>query len=458
MVKNEKKLTAQETVDLSKEYTFFSWSVQGAVDPIPVTKAQGVYFWDANGKRYLDFASQLVNANIGHQNSTVVAAIQRQAEQLTFVAPGMTTEVRALLGQKLAEITPGDLKKTFFTLGGAEANENAIKIARFYTGRNKILARYRSYHGATYGAVALTGDYRRLPVEPAMPGVVHILDPYCYRCPFGWTRETCHRECITHVEEIIQHEGPDQIAAIILEGVTGTNGLIIPPDDYWPRIREICDRYGILLISDEVMSGWGRTGTWFAVDHWDVVPDIITTAKGITSGYVPLGAVIVRQKIADFFDDKYLYAGLTYSGHALACAAALATIGAYEDQHVFENARAVGAHLGRRLEELKVKHSVIGDARYIGLFAALEFVRDRETKEPLDLAPLKQFLLDRGVYVFNFKNILFIVPPLIITREELETGLEVLDAGLSSLGEGGPIGAASPKRAAAEPAGTPKKQ
>jgi len=432
-------------VDLSKEYTFFSWSVQGDVNPIPVVRAQGVYFWDANGKRYLDFASQLVNANIGHQNPGVVAAIQQQAEQLTFVAPGLTTEPRARLGKKLAEITPGDLKKTFFTLGGAEANENAIKIARFFTGRHKVLARYRSYHGATHGAIALTGDYRRLPVEPAMPGVVHILDPYCYRCPFGWTRETCHRECISHVEEIIQYEGPDQIAAIVLEGITGTNGLIIPPDDYWPRLREICDRYGILLISDEVMSGWGRTGTWFAVDHWNVVPDIITTAKGLTSGYVPLGAVIVRKKIADFFQNKYLSAGLTYSAHALACAAALATIRAYEEEGVFENARKVGAHLGRRLEQLKANHSVIGDVRYIGLFAGIEFVRDRQTKEPLDLAPLKRFLLERGVYVFNFKNILFIVPPLIITEEELEEGLNLVEEGLMDLAARDAVGvAASP--------------
>ena len=436
MAKAHGNLTAQEIVDLSKEYTFFSWSVQGQVDPIPVVKADGVYFWDATGKRYLDFASQLVNANIGHQNARVVAAIQQQAEQLTFVAPGLTTEVRALLGRKLAQITPGDLKKTFFTLGGAEANENAIKIARFYTGRHKILARYRSYHGATYGAVALTGDYRRLPAEPAMPGVVHILDPYCYRCPFGWTRATCHRECITHVEEIIQHEGPDQIAAIILEGVTGTNGLIIPPDDYWPRVREICDRYGILLISDEVMSGWGRTGTWFAVDHWNVVPDMITTAKGLTSGYIPLGAVIVRQKIADFFADKYLYAGLTYSGHALACAAALATIEAYEEQSVFENVGKVGAYLGERLEQLKAKHPLIGDVRYIGLFAGIELVEDQQTKAPLDLLPLKRFLLEHGVYVFNFKNILFIVPPLVITHDELEWGLGVLDKGLSVLADG----------------------
>ena len=430
---SERKLTAQEIVDLSKEFTFFSWSVQGETNPIPVAKAEGVYFWDAQGKRYLDLASQLVNANVGHQNPRVVRAIQEQAAQLAFVAPGMTTEPRALLGRKLSEITPGDLKKTFFTLGGAEANENAIKIARFYTGRHKILARYRSYHGATHGAMALTGDYRRLPAEPAMPGVVHVLDPYCYRCPFGWTRQTCHRECISHVEEVIQHEGPDQIAAIILEGVTGTNGLIIPPDDYWPRMREICDKYGILLISDEVMSGWGRTGTWFAVDNWGVVPDIITTAKGLTSGYVPLGAVIVREKIARFFDDKYLYAGLTYSGHALACAAALATIEAYEQEGIFENARKVGAYLGRRLEELKSRHPAIGDVRYIGLFSALELVKDRASKEPADLGALRKFLLERGVYVFNFRNILFVVPPLIISEEQLESGLTLLDEGLAEL-------------------------
>src|SRR5512143_2596020 len=361
------KLTSKEIVSLNKEFTFYSWSNQGQVNPIPVTRAEVVYFYDADGKRYLDFASQLVNTNVGHQNPRIVKAIQDQAASLTFVSPGMATEPRGLLGRKLAEITPGDLKKTFFTLGGAEANENAIKIARFYTGRSKVLARYRSYHGATHGAIALTGDYRRLPVEPAMPGAVHFLDPYCYRCPFGWTIQTCHRECIKHVEEVIGYEGPDRVAAIIMEGVTGSNGLIVPPDDYWPRIREICNKYGILLISDEVMSGWGRTGKWFAVDNWNVVPDIITTAKGITSGYVPLGAVIVSEKIARYFDDKYLYAGLTYNGHALACAAALATIEAYEDEGVFANATRVGTHLSERFEELKKKHRSIGDARYIGL-------------------------------------------------------------------------------------------
>jgi taurine--2-oxoglutarate transaminase len=428
-------LTAKEIVDLNKEYTFYSWSNQGQVNPIPMVKAEGPYFWDADGKRYLDFASQLVNTNVGHQHPKVVKAIQEQAAKLTFASPSMATEPRGLLGKKLAEITPGDLKKTFFTLGGAEANENAIKIARFYTGRHKILARYRSYHGATHGAMALTGDYRRLPVEPALPGVVHFLDPYCYRCPFGWNgnRDNCCHQCIKHVEEVIEYEGPDQIAAIFMEGVTGTNGLIIPPDDYWPRLREICDKYGILLVSDEVMSGWGRTGEWFAVDNWKVVPDIITTAKGITSGYVPLGAVIVREKIAKFFDDKVLFAGLTYNGHALACAAALATIEAYEEDKIFENAKKVGKHLGECLEELKAKHSSIGDVRYIGMFSGIELVRNRDSKEPMDITPLKNFLISHGVYVFNFKNVLFVVPPLVITEEQLDEGLNLIDEGLAEL-------------------------
>src|ERR687892_738888 len=320
------KLTSQEIIDLNKEYTFYSWSNQGQVNPIPMVKAEGVYFWDADGKRYLDFASQLVNTNVGHQHPKVVKAIQDQAAKLTFASPSMATEPRGLLGKKLAEISPGDLKKTFFTLGGAEANENAIKIARFYTGRHKILARYRSYHGATLGALTLTGDYRRLPAEPAISGVVHFLDPYCYRCPFGWNgnRDNCCHQCIRHVEEVIEHEGPDQIAAIFLEGVTGTNGLIIPPDDYWPRMREICDKYGILLVSDEVMSGWGRTGEWFAVDHWGVQPDILVTAKGVTNAMAPLGVCATTKPIADFFDDHYFAHGHTYEAHPLTLAPAIA--------------------------------------------------------------------------------------------------------------------------------------
>ncbi|RLC80033.1 MAG: aspartate aminotransferase family protein, partial [Chloroflexi bacterium] len=265
--------SAEEIVQENLEYTFFSWSVQAEVNPIPVVGGKGSYFWDANGKRYLDFASQLINLNIGHQHPKVIQAIKEQADKLCYAAPGMATDVRGELGKLLAEIAPGDLCKTFFALGGAEANENAIKFVRLYTGRHKIITRYRSYHGATAGAMTLSGDPRRLPVEPGIPGIVRVQDPYCYRCPFGWTPETCHRECITHVEQVIKFEGPENVAAIFLEGVTGTSGLIIPPDDYWPRMREIADKYGILLVSDEVMSGFGRTGEWFAVNNWGVVPD-----------------------------------------------------------------------------------------------------------------------------------------------------------------------------------------
>jgi len=431
------KLTSQEIIDLSREYTFFSWSVQGQVNPIPVGKAEGIYFWDTDGKRYIDFSSQLMNTNIGHQHPKVVKAIQDQAAEVCFVHPGNTTEVRALLGKKLAEVTPGNLKKTFFALGGAEANENAIKIARFYTGRHKILARYRSYHGATHGSIALTGDYRRLAVEPTMPGGVHFLDPFCYRCPFGKKKESCQRECLKHLEEVIRYEGPDKIAAIIMEGVVGSNGLIVPPDDYWPRVREICDKYGILLISDEVMSGWGRTGQWFAVDNWQVVPDIITTAKGITSGYVPLGAVIVSEPIAKFFDDKYLYAGLTYNGHALAAAAALATISVYDDEHLIENAREVGKYLGEKLEALKTKHPSVGDVRYIGLFSTLELVQNRESQEIMPAAVMGQvgkYLRENGLFTFimanNMGSMVFVVPPLCITKEQLDEGLAIVDKAL----------------------------
>ncbi|HEY5668461.1 MAG TPA: aminotransferase class III-fold pyridoxal phosphate-dependent enzyme [Anaerolineales bacterium] len=431
MITERTTLTSQEIVQLNRQYTFFSWSVQSAVNPIPVTRAEGIYFWDADGKRYFDFSSQLMNMNIGHQHPKVVGAIQEQASQLCFVHPGLATEARGKLGKKISEVAPGHLNKTFFCLGGAEANENAIKLARLYTGRNKILARYRSYHGATHGAMALTGDYRRLAVEPTMPGAVHFLDPYCYRCPFGWTRETCHRECISHIEEIIQYEGPDHIAAIIMEGVTGSNGLIVPPDDYWPRVREICDKYDILLISDEVMSGWGRTGKWFAVDNWEVVPDMITTAKGLTSGYVPLGAVIVSDDIAEYFEDKMLWAGLTYSGHALACAAGLATLEVYQEDGLIENAVKVGRYLGERLEAIKLSHPSVGEVRYIGLFSALEIVKNRETKEPIDpLTEVAKYLKEHGLFTFVFHNMLFIVPPLCITEAQLDEGLEIIEQGL----------------------------
>lgn len=424
-------LSAKEIVEDSLKYSFFSWSVQSAVNPIAMDRAKGVYFWDANGKKYIDFSSQLMNLNIGHQHPKVVKAIQDQAGKLAYAHPSMATEARALAGRKIAEVAPGNLNKTFFCLGGAEANENAIKFARFFTGKHKILARYRSYHGATYGAIALTGDYRRLPVEPVMPGSVHFLDPYCYRCPFGWTRETCHRECIAHVEEVIQYEGPDQIAAIIMEGVTGSNGLLVPPDDYWPRIRQLCDKYHLLLISDEVMSGWGRTGKWFAVDNWGVVPDIITTAKGITAGYVPLGATIVSDAIAAHFNDRMLWAGLTYSAHPLSCAAAVATIDVYKEDGLIENAAQLGIKLGTRLEQIKEKHASVGDVRYIGLFSALEIVSNKKSKQPIDpLTEVQKVLREKGLFTFNFHNILFVVPPLCITEAQLEEGLATIEYAL----------------------------
>lgn len=427
----------QEIVENNKTYTFFSWSVQSAVNPIPVVGGQGVYFWDAEGRKYLDFSSQLMNLNIGHQHPKVVEAIKKQAETLCFAHPGVATEPRGELGKKIAEIMPGDLKKTFFCLGGAEANENAIKIARLYTGRNKILSRYRAYHGATAGAITLTGDPRRLAAEPGIPGVVHFLDPYCYRCPFGWTKETCHRECISHVEEILMYEGGDKVAAIIMEGVTGSNGLIVPPDDYWPRIREICDRYGILLISDEVMSGWGRTGKWFAVDHWGVVPDMITSAKGVTSGYVPLGIVTVREPIAEYFENKMLWCGLTYSGHPLACAAGVATIEVYKEDKLIENAREVGIYLGEKLEDIKQQFEIVGDVRYIGLFSTIELVVNRETKKPLPIPvmqDLASFLKNEGLFTYimanNYGSMVFVIPPLCIQKDQIDEGLGIIKAAI----------------------------
>ena len=434
-------LSASEIVRLNREYTLFSWSVQSAVDPIPIVRAEGVYFWDAEGKRYLDFSSQLMNLNIGHQHPHVVRAIQEQAGLLCFAHPSMATAPRGRLGEMLARIAPGNLNKTFFCLGGAEANENAIKMARMYTGRFKIIARYRSYHGATSGAIALTGDPRRWPAEPTMPGVIHAFDPFCYRCHFGWTPETCHRECISHLEDIIRFEGPENVAAVFLEGVTGSNGIIVPPDDYWPRVRELCDRYGILLISDEVMSGFGRTGKWFAVDNWNVVPDMITCAKGLTSGYVPLGAVIVSEPIARHFQDKMLWCGLTYSGHPLACAAGVATMEVYIQDGLIENAARVGRYLRQRLGELKAGHPSVGDVRSIGLFAVIEVVKDRATREPMapwnargtelgKMGDVARFLRQNGLFTFLQWNLIFVVPPLCITAEQLDEGLEIIGRAL----------------------------
>jgi taurine--2-oxoglutarate transaminase len=420
-------MKGEEIVRLNRQYTLFSWSVQAAVDPIALAGGQGARFWDADGKDYLDFSSQLVNLNIGHQHPKVVQAIQEQAARFCFAQPGYATEPRGRLGEMLAQVTPGNLSKSFFCLGGAEANENAIKLARMVTGRWKVLARYRSYHGATHGAIALTGDHRRWAAEPTMPGVTHVFDPYCYRCTFGWTPERCHRECISHIEEVIRFEGPDKIAAVFLEGVTGTNGLIVPPDDYWPRVRALCDKYGILLVDDEVMSGFGRTGKWFAVDHWGVVPDIMTVAKGLTSGYVPLAAVVVSAPIAEYIEDKMLYCGLTYSGHPLACAAGVATLEVYREDGLIENAARLGQVLGQALAEIKARHPSVGDVRHIGLFSAIELVKDRASKEPLASGILAKPLRERGLATLCLSNLVSISPPLCISEGELRQGLQIID-------------------------------
>src|SRR6516165_1429484 len=332
------RLSTQEIIDLCKAHTLFEWTAQSKVDPIPVARAKGIYFWTPEGKRFIDFNSQLMCVNIGHGDARVIKAIREQTEVLAYANPFMATEPRARLGAKLAEITPGDIDVFFFTNGGAEANENAIKLARLATGRHKILARYRSYHGATAGSITLTGDPRRWAAEPGLPGVVHVLDPY-HGIARGWESA---QESLAMIDEVIQLEGPHTIAAFILETVTGTNGVLVPPDGYMQGVRAICDKYGILMICDEVMAGFGRTGEWFAIDHWNVVPDIITMAKGINSGYIPLGAMAIREPIADWVRDKYFAGGLTYSGHPLACASAVASIEAFQEEGIVEQSAASG--------------------------------------------------------------------------------------------------------------------
>lgn len=438
------KLPDSKILQQSLEHSFWTWSAQGSVSPIPVTRAKGVYFWDADGKRYLDLNSQLMCVNIGHGDDRVIDAIANQARELPYVAPSLTTKPRAILGKMLAEITPGDLNTFFYTLGGAEANENAIKIARAYTGKHKILARYRSYHGATAGAMSLTGDPRRLAWEPnLMSGVVHFLDPYRYRSTFHKDKAEISeaeftQDYINHLEEIITYEGADTIAAIIIETVTGTNGILIPPEGYLQGIREICDRNDILLICDEVMSGFGRTGEWFAVDNWGVVPDLMTMAKGLTSAYAPLGAVAMRDKIAEHFDNQVFYGGLTYNSHPISLAAAIANINVMKEDRIIENVKKMGAVLRQHLNDLGEKHKSVGEVRSIGLFSAIEVVKNRETREPMapyngtspEMTKVKEFLLDNGVFTFIHWNVILVNPPLIINEQQLEEGISIIDQAL----------------------------
>jgi taurine--2-oxoglutarate transaminase len=429
-------LSSQQIVQDNRDYTLFSWSVQSSAKPMHMTKGRGVWFWDGEGNKWLDFSSQLINLNVGHQHPRMLDAIKKQVDELCFAGPSFATEPRALLGRKLSEVT--GLAKSFFTSGGSEANENALKIARLYTGREKIITRYRSYHGATMGAMTVSGDPRRWPVEPGVPGSVRVFDPYCYRCPFGKTVDSCKRECVSHIEEIIQMEGPHTIAAIMVEGITGSNGLLVPPDDYYPKLRALCDKYGILLIDDEVMSGFGRTGKWLATQHYGIKPDIVTCAKGLTSGYMPLGAVVVSEPIADYFETQMFWGGLTYSGHPVGCAAAVANLSIYDEEHIFENVEMQGRYLAARLEEMKDKYACVGDVRYKGLFSVIEFVKDKHTKEPLapfagtspEMNALAGHLKKHHLYAFSRFNMLWICPPLIITQDELKQGLDIIEDAL----------------------------
>jgi len=434
-------MTAEEIVSLTKRHTIFSWSAQGSVNPIPMVRGEGIYFWDANGKRYIDMNSQLMCVNIGHGDKRVIEAIKSQAEELVYAGPGMATAVRARVGRMLADLTPGDLNRFFFTLGGAEANENAIRIARMVTGRQKIMVRYRSYHGATAGAISLTGDPRRWANEPGVAGVVRFFDPYKYRSHLyreGDSDEMFVQRCLEEIEETIMYEGGHTIAAMFIETVTGTNGLLVPPQGYIQGLREICDRHGILLVCDEVMCGLGRTGRWFAVDHWNVIPDMITMAKGLTSAYLPLGAVALSDRIAGYFDKNVFYGGLTYNAHPMSLAAAEACMQVMKDDDTMGHTQRMGSVMSDLHQQMKAKHPSVGDVRSIGLFGVLELVRNRETKEPMapfngtspEMQRLGAFLREQGMYAFINWNNLFTNPPLCITEEQLQESFAIIDRAL----------------------------
>lgn len=426
-----------------QRYVFHSWSAQAQRRPVAISKAEGSWFWDGDGKRYLDFASQLVFTNVGHQHPDVVAAIVEQAARLCTVAPAFANDQRNQAARLIVEHAPGSASSVLFTNGGAEATENAMRLARLHTGRHKVLVAYRSYHGATGGAITLTGDPRRWPSEPGFPGVVRFLGPYLYRSPFfaRTEEEECER-ALAHLEEILTYEGPDNVAAIMLEPVVGTNGILVPPDGYLAGVRHLCDRHGILFIADEVMSGFGRAGEWFAVDHWGVVPDLITFAKGVNSGYVPLGGVIISAEVARTFADRPYPGGLTYSGHPLAAAAAVATIGVYERHGLMQRARRLGSDIiGPALAELAERHPSVGEVRGLGCFWAIELVTDRASRRMLvpynasgpaarPLAEVMARCVEGGVWPFTHFNRVHVVPPLTIEEDDLRSGLAVIDRAL----------------------------
>jgi len=427
-----------------RQHVFHSWSAQGALNPLVVAGGEGAWFWDDNGRKFLDFSSQLVNVNIGHQHPKMIEAIKEQAERLCTVAPFHANDARSEAARLIAELAPGDLDMVFFTNGGAEAVENAMRMARLHTGRHKILTAYRSYHGSTAGAIQATGDPRRWPSEPAMPGVVKFWGPYTYRSAFHSANDAEETQrALQHLEEVIMVEGANNVAAIMIETVVGTNGILVPPPGYLQGVRDLCDRTGIVMICDEVMAGFGRCGEWFAVDRWKVTPDLICFAKGVNSGYLPLGGVVISQKIADTFRDRPFPGGLTYSGHPLACASAVASINIFKEGKIVEHARHLGNDIiGPELEKLKAKHPSVGDVRGVGVFWAIELVRDRATRQPLvpfnaagaDAKPMLDLVAackERNLWPFTHFNRLHVVPPLVITDQEMRDGLAIIDEALS---------------------------
>lgn len=437
----DKRASAADLVARTKAHNFFSWSAQEAVNPIPVVRGEGVYFWDAEGNRYFDLNSQSMCVNLGHGDRRVIDAIKAQADELVYAGPGMATCVRAELGEALAAVTPPGLDRFFWTLGGSDANENAVKLARAVTGRHKIVTRYRAYHGATYGAVTLTGDHRRWASEPGMPGVVRIFDPYKYRSPLfreGDSDADFACRCLDQVEEVLMYEGPQTVAAILVETVTGTNGVIVPPDGYLQGLRALCDRHGILLICDEVMTGFGRTGAWFGVDHWGVVPDMMTLAKGLTSAYLPLGAVAMNERVAGHFARNVFYGGLTYSAHPMCLAVALANLRVIQEDELVGNARRMGEVMAALMAELKDEHPCVGDVRAIGLLGCIELVKDRATREPMgqyagagpEMAQLGAYLRSRGVYTYLWRNLLHTNPPLCVTEAQLREAFAIVNDAL----------------------------
>lgn len=423
-----------------RAHVFHSWSAQGTLDPVEIIGGSGSYFWDASGKKYLDFSSQLVNLNIGHQHPKLVAAIQEQAAKLCTVAPPFANDARSEAARLITELAPGDLNMVFFTNGGAEATENAMRMARLHTGRHKILTMYRSYHGSTSGSIALTGDPRRWPNETGFSGAVKFWGPYSYRSAFHSTSESeeCQR-ALQHLEEVLMVEGPQTVAMIGLETVVGTNGILVPPPGYLQGVRDLCDRHGIVLMCDEVMAGFGRCGEWFAVNHWNVTPDLICFAKGVNSGYIPLGGVIISQKIADTFKDRTYPGGLTYSGHPLACASAVASINIFKEEKIIENARMIGNDvIGPELQKLKDKHPSVGDVRGLGVFWAIELVRNRNTRRPLvpfnaagaDAKPMVELAAackKRGLWPFVHFNRMHVVPPCTVSPDEVREGIAIID-------------------------------